>query len=178
MEEIKGLLLHQKFDVFCLACFVPQVSLLPSTSSLLSPLQVRRNEDFYLTSIIQLSCNMTLLTMMQWTINQCSPSCIQPISVDSSIVPTTFSELFIPAQLLPVGIYEIRLTVTMNISSSLPSSASAFVSITSSGIVVNLVPLGTSMITSGYQQDLSLNPGLYSIDLDGNGFNTSVNHSS
>jgi hypothetical protein len=48
------------------------------------------------------------------------------------------------------------------------------VRITPSGITANLVQLGTSMITSGYEQDLLLNPGSYSVDLDGNVFNESV----
>ena len=50
---------------------------------------------------------------------------------------------------------------------------SAFVSIIPSGRMVNLVPLGTSMITQGSEQDLQLNPGLYSLDLDGDAFNGS-----
>ena len=57
---------------------------------------------------------------------------------------------------------------------NLISSASAYVKITPSGITANLVPYGTSMITRGHEQDLVLDPGLYSIDRDGNAFNASV----
>jgi hypothetical protein len=63
----------------------------------------------------------------------------------------------------------------MIVSSNLTSSLSLYVTITPSGIIVNLIQLGTSMITLGYQQNLTLNPGLYSIDLDGYIFNASVN---
>jgi hypothetical protein len=62
----------------------------------------------------------------------------------------------------------------MIVSSDLTSSLSAYVTINPSGIIVNLIQLGTPMITLGYQQNLTLNPGLYSIDLDGYIFNASV----
>ena len=66
------------------------------------------------------------------------------------------------------------MTVSMTVSSSLRSSASAYVQITASGITANLVQLGTSMITSGYQQDLKLDPGSFSVDPDEDVFNGSV----
>ena len=49
-----------------------------------------------------------------------------------------------------------------------------YVEITPSGITANLVQLGTSMITSGFEQDLKLDPGSYSIDLDENTFDKDV----
>jgi hypothetical protein len=89
-------------------------------------------------------------------------------------VITTSTQLFIPARTLDYGVYELKLTVTMASSSILSATASIFVSITSSGITANLVPLGTSIITSGYEQDLILDPGTYSIDPDTTTFNASV----
>jgi hypothetical protein len=56
----------------------------------------------------------------------------------------------------------------------LKTSLSIYVEITPSVIIVNLVQLGTSMITRGRQQDLVLDPGTYSIDLDENVLNASV----
>ncbi len=56
----------------------------------------------------------------------------------------------------------------------LSSSASAYVKITPSGITANLVQYGTSMITRGYQQDLLLDPGTFSVDPDATIFNASV----
>ena len=75
---------------------------------------------------------------------------------------------------MPYGIYELKLTVTMENFPTLISTASAFVNIISSAIIPNLVPLGTTVITHGYQQDLILNPGKYSVDPDQNEFNASV----
>ena len=158
----------EELFTFSAACFPPQVTLIPATSSISSPIQVRRYQDFYLTSIIQLNCNNSLDTRTQWTINNSS--------LKSALIITTSSELFIPARSLSEGNYEISPTVTMTISPNLSSSASVYLRITSSGITHNLVQLGTSMITSGHHQDLQLDPGLHSIDLDGNDFNASVIH--
>jgi hypothetical protein len=57
---------------------------------------------------------------------------------------------------------------------SLKTSSSVYVQITPSVIIANLVQYGTSMITSGHEQDLELNPGRYSVDPDENIFNASV----
>ena len=73
---------------------------------------------------------------------------------------------------------DLTLVVTMNISSSLRSSKSVYVRINPSDIRANLVPLETSTISNGSEQDLPLNPGLYSFDLDEDSFNASVTHSS
>ena len=59
-------------------------------------------------------------------------------------------------------------------SSNLISSSSAFVKIIPSGIIVNLIELGTSMITCGNQQELKLDPGSYSFDPDGYTFDANV----
>ena len=58
------------------------------------------------------------------------------------------------------------------------STVSAYVKITPSGITANLIQYGTSTITLGYEQDLILDPGTYSVDLDGTAFNASVSVSS
>jgi hypothetical protein len=54
------------------------------------------------------------------------------------------------------------------------STAFVYVTIISSSITANLIRYGTSMIVNGYQQDLKLNPGRYSVDPDSNTFNASV----
>jgi REJ domain len=80
---------------------------------------------------------------------------------------TMFSELYIPAKILPYGVYRLDLKVTMNVSLEMTSSASAFVNVVRSNLVFsNLMPFGTSMITLGYEQDLALAPGQHSLDLD------------
>ena len=159
--------------MFIKDCFAPLLSLTPAGSSFSSPIGFRRNEDFFINSMIQLRCNNSLGTTNTWTIKSCTSNCSATISLDQSI-PTTFSELFLPARTLSVGLYQLTLTVTMKQSSQLTSSSSVYVSISPSGIQVNLIQLGTSMITRGYEQNLTLNPGAFSIDFDGNIFNASV----
>jgi hypothetical protein len=82
--------------------------------------------------------------------------------------------LYIPAKTLPYGIYELTLTVAIMNSPSLTTSSSIYVQIIPSDIIANLVQYGTSMITSGHEQDLKLDPGTYSVDPDENVFNASV----
>ena len=62
----------------------------------------------------------------------------------------------------------------MNTSLNLTSTISAFVTVIASNITANLVRYGTSMITRGRSQDLTLDPGSFSVDPDGNVFNASV----
>jgi hypothetical protein len=59
-------------------------------------------------------------------------------------VTTTLSELFIPAQSLAYGTYELKLTVTMTAVPNLTSSASTYVQIIPSNIQANLLQFGTS----------------------------------
>ncbi len=82
--------------------------------------------------------------------------------------------MYIPAKTLSYGIYELTLTVTMVDSPSLTTSSSIYVQITPSNILANLLQYGTSMITSGHEQDLKFDPGVYSVDPDENVFNASV----
>jgi len=150
-------------------CKSPQIILIPSGSTLINPLKFRRSQDFYIVSLIDLTCNDSTSIQSQWILKNNS----NVISFDSQI-ETTFSELFIPARKLPFGIFELELTVNLKKYPSLKNSSSVYVEITPSGITANLVQLGTSMITSGFEQDLKLDPGSYSIDLDQNTFDKNV----
>ncbi|CAF3732096.1 unnamed protein product, partial [Adineta steineri] len=154
------------------SCFPPRITLIPSTSTLSSPIQFRRSQDFYIVSLIELNCNTSISIITQWTITNCTSICSNQIQVDSTII-TTSAELYIPARTLVYGIYELKLTVTMVNMSSLTSTLSVYVQITSTGITPNLIQYGTSMITRGTQQDLEFDPGTYSIDYDNNVFNAS-----
>jgi hypothetical protein len=157
-----------------IGCFSPIITLIPSTSSLPSPIQYRRNEDIFISSNIQLNCNNSFSTINQWTIYNCtSIDCSFQIQIDQTI-QTTFTELYIPPQTLSYGIYELKLTVTVVSPLNLISSYSIYVNIIPSGISANLLQYGTSMITRGYQQNLTFDPGTFSVDLDENIFNAAV----
>jgi len=155
-----------------LACHPPEIRLIPESSSLLSPIQFRRSQDFYILSMIKLNCNNSLRTTSKWIIINCTINCSKEISRDE--IKTNYRELYIPSNILPYGIYQLILTVTMTLHPTLTTKKSVFIQISPSGITANLVPLGTSMITTGYQQNLLLDPGNYSIDPDGYPFNATV----
>ena len=162
--------------MFTIACYSPVVILIPGQSNLMSPLQYRRSQDFFISSMIQLNCDISLSINIQWTITNCtSASCSLPINLNKKVI-TTLSELYIPSRNLDYGIYQLTCTVTMTAVPSLKSSSSVFVQITATGITANLVQFGTSMITRGNDQDLFLNPGTFSVDPDEDFFNASVSN--
>ncbi len=149
------------------------MTLIPGASTLSSPIEFRRSQDFYIVSITELNCNSSFAMVTQWTIKNCTSVVCNQIQLSQTII-TTFSELDIPARTLPYGIYELTLSVTMVQFPSLKTNSSVYVRITQTDITANLVQLGTSMITSGHEQDLKLDPGAYSIDPDAGVFNASV----
>ena len=142
-------------------------------SSLASPVVLRRSEDLFVSSSVQINCTDTLSINTQWTIHNCISNCSSQIQLDHTIA-TTSIELFIPAETLAYGTYQLTLTIFMRHAPHLSSSASVYIKITPSNIMVNLVQLGTSIITHGYSQDLLLDPGTFSIDPDITFFNTDV----
>ena len=109
----------------------------------------------------------------RWTIKNYTTNDNSEIVVDKKII-TTNSELYVPSNTLPYGTYQFTLTVTMTDYLSLTNFSSIYIQISPSGITANLVELGTSVVTSGHQQNLILNPGNYSVDPDGYQFNASV----
>ena len=109
----------------------------------------------------------------KWTIKNSTTVNVSEIPMVKKIV-TTNSELYIPGNTLPYGIYQLTLTVSMIAYPSATNSRSTYVQISPSGIIVNLVRLGTSIVTSGHEQDLKLDPGNFSMDPDGYPFNVTV----
>ena len=106
-----------------------------------------------------------------WTIKTCSNTSCTRTMPSNPAINTKCTELYIPSNTLPYGIYNFTLTVSVPGFSTV---SSVLIDIVRSPIVVNLVQLGTLMITRGHQQDLLINPGAYSFDPDGFAFNTSV----
>lgn len=148
--------------------------LIPQAISVTFPIQIRRSQDFYFDSIVKFNCQNYSSKTMKWTLMKCSQFvCHSAIDLEPSIL-TTFTDLYLPAGTLALGVYELRLTVTMENVLNLTIFASNFIHIISSGSVANLVLLGTSMITIARQQNIQLNPGLYSANLDMSPFNASV----
>jgi hypothetical protein len=91
-------------------------------------------------------------------------------------VETTLNDLFIPARTLSTGLYELQLTATVIGIPVLTSSSSVYIEIIQPIIMTNLVLYDTPTIKHDYQQNLLLNPGEFSIDLNGLTFNTNVSY--
>ena len=124
--------------------------------------------------MLELACDLSLSTNRKWTVKNCtSTTCSFPIVLEPNVI-TTSSELYIPSTTLDYGVYELTLTAIMTDVPSMRSSASVYVEITATDIIVNLIQLGTSMITRGSQQDLYLDPGTFSVDPDEHVFDASV----
>jgi hypothetical protein len=80
----------------------------------------------------------------------------------------------VPLRTLPLGTYQLTLSVQLINNPSLRSYAVVYTRITPSGITANPVPLGTSMIPRGSEEDLILDPGRYSVDPDEDLFDATV----
>ena len=156
-------------------CFAPVITLSPSASTLASPLEFQRNQNIYIMARIQMNCNISFSTSIVWKVKECSSNCSSEVQLDAAII-TTLSELYIPAETLPYGHYELTLTVTMIASSTLISSISTYIRVNPSLITPNLIQYGTSMITHGHHQNLTMNPGEYSINPDSNEFDMIVSY--
>ena len=157
-----------------LACRSPVITLIPGQSTLVSPTQYRRSQDFSISSLIELACDISLSTNLQWIIKNCTSTfCSYRIILESKVI-TTLSELYIPSRTLDYGLYELTLTVIMTDVPSKRTSSTVYVRVTATGITANPVQLGTSMITRGSDQDLLLDPGTFSVDPDQDYFDASV----
>ncbi|CAF1473458.1 unnamed protein product [Adineta ricciae] len=152
------------------SCFSPNVMISPPAPSLNSPLEIQRSQDIYFISLIDLNCNQSFSVSTKWTVTGCTSICSSQIELDEQII-TTYSELYIPLGTLQYGIYKFDLTVTMIDIPWLQTTTPVYVRIIPSLIKVNLVQYGTSMITYGYNENLLLDPGSFSIDLDEPYFN-------
>jgi hypothetical protein len=82
-------------------------------------------------------------------------------------LPRNFNQIFIPARSLTYGMYQFTLTITIHLRKNFSTSNSANIKIIPSSLVsMNLIQPETSMITIGFQQDLLIEPGKYSIGYD------------
>lgn len=150
------------------------ISLFPNNPSIAVPTQVERSQAFSISSYLQFNCFTSLSNTKQWIIETCTTHCFVEEQYSQQLTTTTLREVYIPAKILQYGIYRMTMTVTMNISPQLISSAVTYVMIIPSAIIVNLIQFGTSMITQGQQQILTLDPGTFSIDPDADQLNSSV----
>ena len=137
------------------------------------PVIFGENQSIEINSSITFPCNQTLSITTQWTISICLSTCSNLIQLDPSI-KTSEADLVIAAQILSFRVYKIELTVTMVNHPFLSSSASTYIEIVRSNILVNLIPLNATTIVQNVEEDLVLNPGEFSIDSNQKTINKSV----
>jgi hypothetical protein len=149
------------------------IKLIPSALSLSTLVKFGRNQALYLTSNIQINCSQFTSIKINWMILICSSTCSNQVELDSSI-DITSNDLFIPIQTLSKGLYEFKLTITINDSPTLTSSSSVFIEIIQSNLITSFVPFSSSMIIHDYSQDLILDPWKYSRNLNTISFDTNA----
>lgn len=167
--------MRKEVEFSVVVCTFFQVSIIPGVFNISHPIQIRLEEEFYLSSSIQITCNSSYQLAYQWHIYNCSSTLCSTSTIINLNLTKKSNEYFLPARTLSPGFYQIELVTTISvISLSMKQSRSIYLLITPSGIIANLVPLGTSMITNGIGQSLRFNPGQNSVDLDDDHFNASV----
>ncbi len=161
--------------MFYLDCYPPIIALIPSASSLSTPIKFQPNQEFYITSNLQTRCSQSSSITVNWAILVCSPTCSNKAQLNQPI-ETSMNNLFIPSHTLSSGLYEFQITVAMMDYPTLASSSSIYIQIIRFNILTNFIRFITSILIHNYQQDLILNPGQYSIDLNSISFNSNVNN--
>lgn len=145
------------FEIFLDHC-PPIIKILPQ-----SPLRFRQSEDFYLTQRIQFNCTEKSSTAPSWTFLSCSPLGLNLAQLNQSGARLK-NDVFIPAQTLSFGSYELELSVTTLTSPSLTSKLTIDIEIVPTNTVTRLLSFDIPTIIHYYQQDLLFDPGKYSID--------------
>ena len=124
--------------------------------------RVLRSSIVSLSTETLFACNLTYTISYMWT--------MLPATIDLSLNPTSFSPgLVIQANTLFYGFFEFTLQVQVTLTSTgqtLSNNQTQTIEIVPTGVAVFGLQNGISGITIGSQQALSLNPTLYSIDLD------------
>ena len=133
----------------------------------------RRNQNIYISSNIEIDCVQSLSLTTDWSILHCSFTCENQTELLRSIERTQ-KDIFIPARTLEDGLYQLQLTATMTDYPSLSSSSSVYIQITRSTISINLISFNALVITHDNREDLILDPGQHSFDLNRITFNEDV----
>ena len=146
-----------KFEI-CSGHCLPIIKLRPQL-----PLRFRQSEDFYLTRHVQFTCTEKPLTTSSWDVLSCSLTCPNATQLFKSGARIS-NHVFIPAQTLSFGHYELRLTVKTLTSPPLTTTLIIDFDILPTNILTRLLPFDIPTITHHQQEDLLFDPGKYSID--------------
>jgi len=162
-----------KVNLFILDCSAPVIELIPSALFLSKPLKFRPNQNIYISSNIEMNCSQSLSIKTKWKIYDCSLISSNQAELNQSMKPT-LNDLLISTRILRYGLYKFELIVTMIDYPSLISSSFVYIEITRSIVTINLISFDKLMIIHDYQNNLILNPGEFSFDLNQIPFNKDV----
>jgi hypothetical protein len=109
-----------------------------------------------------------------WMIQNYSVASSSPVILPS-IINMNRSELWLPANSLTEGTYQFILTINLDMQTyNMTASASTYIQMSPSKIIVNLLPFGPSSISHGFADTLTLDPGTFSINPDFSTFDVDV----
>ena len=139
-----------------------------------NPFQIKRSKLFSIIVNIYFECSLDFSDVKEWTVyklnnklNENDPSSIQLIDLSSNPTKSN-SELVFKPNTLSYGIYKLyfKNTVTFNSNQQVYTQTTQYIKVIPTGIQVIAFENSLSEMSVGYQQDIELNPGLYSIDYD------------
>jgi len=153
-----------KFSLF-LDCPMPTIEIYPSSSYL----KFTRNQNVYISLATTYNCTVSIIPRSIWKIFKSSNQTESTPSFE-----TSENDLFIPARTLSFGIYKVELTATTPVD---PAKASfvTYIEICQSNIFIHFFPFQATTITHHYTEDLILNPGEYSFQINEISFHKEVN---
>lgn len=176
MTSTKMSTLHQSIDLknrikylkknFCSDCSPAKIELISKQSNSVL-IEYKFNENIFISSSIEFNCRELFSIKFQWII---SNSTI--LNLNNENIRTTLNEIYIPSKILTIGIYEFKLMMIVNSSSSIFTSFQSILIkiIQSKKLIVSLIEFQTSKITLGINQQLLIEPGKYSFHDDGTQF--------
>ena len=137
-------------------------------------MKIKRSKLFSIIVNIYFECSLDFSDVKEWTIyklnnksNENDPSSIELIDISSNPTKSN-SELVFKPKSLSYGIYKLyfKNTVLYNSNQQVYADITQYIEIIPTGIQVIAFENGINELSFGYQQDIELNPGLYSTDYD------------
>ena len=153
-------------------CIAPVVTM-ESQTPIGSPTQVQRSKMFSVAADTSFSCPLNIVLSQQWLVTsvRSNGSIIGAVNI-SSIDSSAMSEIVIPALFLPYGYYNFAFQFNFSYTNELMltktfySTVNTYVQIVPTGIAVSGFPNGMSQSLFGTKQQVAIDPGTNSVDLD------------
>ena len=169
-NDLESLKLTTTVTVSNLNCKRPILEIQNRVSDFLNPMLINRSKKFSVVGITTLDCEATLKNIKQWFVYEINPNTgLNHRTVNLTDIITSFStEIYIPSNFFGYGTYRFILQVSMDgDANAFVDSVDTFIKIVPSGMTIFPFSGGIKDISIGTGQSVNLDPGKYSIDLDG-----------